>query len=129
MKYKFTTQSIGDHKIVIFRGKANHQLLVNLHTSPKKFLGYFEELQKACYIPEITIEDKSFYYDHELEFVHSIYETTLLDRLLTTCTNCPDTIMKLQINESCFANDGFDLYKVTRISRHLCHCKWLPYAG
>lgn len=119
MTYRFTTHPVGDHKMVHFRGKANHQILVEHSTSPKKFLEYFEELKKTGYIPSPA---------EELEFVHNIYETSLLSRLLQSSEECPDAIMRLKINESCLANDGHDLYRVRRISRHLCHRECLPYA-
>lgn len=119
MTYRFTTHPVGDHKMVHFRGKANHQILVEHSTSPKKFLGYFEELKKTGYIPNPA---------EELEFVHNIYEISLLSRLMCSSEECPDAIMRLNINESCLANDGHDLYRVTRISRHLCHRECLPYA-
>lgn len=119
MAYKFTTHSVGDYKMVHFRGKANHKILVGLTTSPKKFLRYFEELKKTEYIPDQA---------EEVEFIHNIYETRLLSSLMTPSTESPDAIMRLKINESCLANDGHDLYNVTRISRHLCHCECLPYA-
>lgn len=119
MKYKFTTHPVGDYKMVHFRGKANQQILVSLATSPKKFLGYFEELKKTGYIPDPA---------RELEFIHRIFETTLINSLMSASTESPDAILSLKVNESCLANDGHDLYKVTRISRHLCHCECLPYA-
>ena len=119
MTYKFTTHPVGDYKMVHFRGPANHKILVELATSPKKFLRYFEELKKTGYIPNSS---------EELEFIHNIYETSLLSRLLYSSEECPNAIMNLKINESCLANDSHDLYRVTRISRHLCHSECLPYA-
>ena len=119
MQYKFTTHPVGDYKMVHFRGKANHQIMVSLATSPKKFLGYLEELKKTGYILDP---------DENLEFIHRIFETTLLSRILNSPPSYPDAIMNLKINEYCLAYDSHDLYKVTRISRHLCHCECLPYA-
>ena len=98
MAYKFTTHPVGDYKMVHFRGKTNHEILVGFTTSPKKILRYFEELKKNGYIPD---------HSKELEFIHNIYETALLSNLMDSSTpRYTDTIMRLKINESCLANDG-----------------------
>lgn len=111
MAYKFTIKNNYDgHKMFWIRGKQIRWIMVKETTSPKKFLKYLEELKKAGHVPYL------------------IYETDLLASLMNSSTSCPDAIMRLKINESCLANDGHDLYKVTRISRHLCHCECLPYA-